>query len=511
MDPTLPPLIRTLMAPGRFPGVPGRAELVQTHISWVLLAGDHAYKIKKPVRLPFLDFSTLAQRKACCEDELRLNRRFAPDLYLDVVGLYHSADDPRWSGNGDPIEYAVRMRRFDESGRLDHLCAHGRLQPEHLSDLARTLTDFHADASSAPPDSRFGRSPGILASALENFQELQQLLPPEERARLATLRAWTDTEFSRLDDTLQARRAAGRVRECHGDLHLANLVCIDGRIRMFDCIEFSEDLRWIDVASEYAFTYVDLLEHRQGALANWFLNETLGCSGDYEAAVVLRFYAVYRALVRAKVAAIRSAQQGDRAGPATGLDLAEQLTQVRPARLVITHGLAGCGKTVATTRLLQADRHAATLRLRSDVERKRLFGLDARQHSGSPTGAGIYAPDAHVRTYTHLQEQADLLLRAGWSVVVDAAFLRHAERDRFRRLAAERGVPFEILAPQASLQVLRERILARQQQGLDASEATLAVLAQQMQWIEPLTAEEQACRITPPEEPAFSRPDRVPD
>lgn len=496
MDTDLPPLIRSLMAPGCFPAVPGPAELVQTHISWVLLAGDYAYKIKKPVRLPFLDFSTLAQRKACCDDELRLNRRFAPDLYLDVVGLYHSHEDPRWSGNGDPIEYAVRMRRFDESGRLDHLCAQGRLHADHLSDLARTLADFHAQAPSAPPDSRFGRPPEVLSAALENFQELQQLLPAAGHARLARLRAWTEAEFGRQADRMQARRNGGRVRECHGDLHLANLVCIDGRIRMFDCIEFSEDLRWIDVASEYAFTYVDLLDHRQGGLANWFLNEVLSCGGDYEAAVVLRFYAVYRALVRAKVAAIRSAQSGGEAGAAAYLALAEQLVQPRPARLVITHGLAGCGKTVASTRLLQSDTQATTLRLRSDVERKRLFGLDARQHSGSPTGAGLYAPDANARTYAHLHDQAALLLRAGWSVVVDAAFLLRAERDRFHALATELGVPFAILAPEASPEVLRERILARQQQGLDASEATLAVLAQQMHWIEPLSAAERDCRTT---------------
>ena len=498
MDTDLPPLIRSLMAPGRFPGVPGPAELVQTHISWVLLAGEHAYKIKKPVRLPFLDFSTLAQRKACCDDELRLNRRFAPDLYLDVVALYHTPEDPRWRGDGDPIEYAVRMRRFDESGRLDRLCAQGRLRADHLSDLARTLADFHARAPSAPPDSRFGRPPEVLAAALENFQELQQLLPAAEHSRLARLQDWTRAEFVRQADRMQSRKAGGHVRECHGDLHLANLVCIDGRIRMFDCIEFSADLRWIDVASEYAFTYVDLLDHQQGALANWFLNEVLSCSGDYEAATVLRFYAVYRALVRAKVAAIRSAQPGGEAGQEAYLALAQRLVQPRPARLVITHGLAGCGKTVASTRLLQADPHAATLRLRSDVERKRLFGLDARQHSGSPTGAGIYAPDAHARTYAHLHDQAAMLLRAGWSVVVDAAFLRRAERDRFRALAAALGIPCAILAPEASPEVLRERILARQHQGLDASEATLAVLAQQMHWIEPLAADEQHCRIAPP-------------
>ncbi len=496
MDATLPPLIRSLMAPGRFPGEPGCAELVQTHISWVLLAGEFAYKIKKPVQLPFLDFSTLALRKRCCEDELRLNRRFAPDIYLGVVPLYHSADDPRWHGAGDPIEYVVHMRRFDESGRLDHLCTQGQLQFSHLSDLAATLTDFHAGAQTAPPDSRFGQPREVLAQALENFQELQQLLPDAgTQHRLAALRDWTLAEFDRLAPQMQARKAAGYIRECHGDLHLANLVCIDGRVRMFDCIEFNEDLRWIDVASEIAFTYVDLIDHQAGGLACWFLNEVLTHNGDYALAPLLRFYAAYRALVRAKVAAIRSSQDADAAaaGVSAYLTQAEQFVHPGPARLIITHGLAGCGKTVASTHLLQTDLQARTLRLRSDVERKRLFGLAPRQHSGSATGAGIYAPQAHARTYTHLHQQAAMLLRAGWSVVVDGAFLRRAERDRFRSLATELGVAWAILAPDAPLAVLRERIRARQAAGQDASEATLEVLEQQLQWIEPLDADERLC------------------
>jgi aminoglycoside phosphotransferase family enzyme/predicted kinase len=464
----------------------------------VLLAGEFAYKIKKPLRLPFLDFSTLALRKARCDDELRLNRRFAPDIYLDLFTLYGSVDAPRRSGSGEPIEYAVRMRRFDEAGRLDHLCAQDRLQFTHLSDLARTLTDFHAQAHSAPPHSRFGEPREVLAPALENFQELQQLLPDATvQARLAALRDWTTAEFTRLAPRMQARKAAGHIRECHGDLHLANLVLIDGRVRMFDCIEFSEDLRWIDVASEFAFTYGDLLDHGQGALAGWFLNEVLSHSGDYEAAVLLPFYAVYRALVRAKVTAIRDSQNPAHspADVSAYLALAEQLAHPQPARLVITHGLAGCGKTVASTRLLQTDRHARHLRLRSDVERRRLFGLAPQQHSGAATGEGIYAPEAHRQTYAHLHTQAAMLLRAGWSVVVDAAFLHREERAAFQKLAHSLGVDWAILAPEAPPAVLRERILKRQALGQDASEATPEVLARQMQWIEPLDAEELSARI----------------
>jgi hypothetical protein len=493
MDPTLPPLIQALLEPQRYPGAVQRVELVQTHISWVLLAGDFAYKIKKPLKLPFLDFSTLAQRQICCLDELRLNRRFAPDIYLELVGIFNTPQDPQWAGHGTPIEYAVKMRRFDEAGRLDRVCERGELQPVHVSDLADTLVAFHDASAIAPVASRFGTPEQVGAPARDNFDDLLCLLPETGvQSRLAVLQDWTEAQLKQLSPLMEARKRAGRVRECHGDLHLANLVLIDQRVRMFDCIEFNEDLRWIDVASEIAFTYVDLLAHAQPGLADWFVDEVLSRSGDYEAVRVLRFYAVYRAVVRAKVAAIRMNQtQGDDSEALAYVALAERLVAIPPVRLVITHGLSGCGKTIASNALLQNDPHAATLRLRSDVERKRLFGLASTARSGSTTDAGIYARDAHVRTYDRLRELADMLLRTGWSVIVDAAFLKRADRDAFRALARQAGATFSILAPQATSAQLRERILARRALGRDASEATLDVLAQQMRVMEPLGPDER--------------------
>ncbi|MDD5335692.1 MAG: AAA family ATPase [Rhodoferax sp.] len=488
MESNLPPLIQALLESQRYPDATQSVELVQTHISWLLLAGDFAYKIKKPLRLPFLDFSTLAQRQRSCQDELRLNRRFAPDLYLEVVGIFNTPQDPRFAGQDAPIEYAVKMRRFDETGRLDRVCARGELEPRHLSDLADTLVAFHATAAVAPPASRFGSAPQIAAPVRQNFDDLPI---PGLRARLTALRVWTETQFKQLTPVFEARQRAGWVRECHGDLHLANLVLIDQKVRLFDCIEFSEELRWIDVASEVAFTYVDLLAHGQPGLSTWFVNEVLSRSGDYEAALVLRFYAVYRALVRAKVAAIRSSQtRGDDNEVVAYVALAERLVAPPPVRLVITHGLSGCGKTTAAAALLQNDPQASTLRLRSDVERKRRFGLASTAHSDSGSNAGIYSAKASAETYQRLRQLAEMLLRAGWSVVVDATFLKRAERADFRQLAAQTGAAFGILAPPATPAQLRERILARAALGHDASEATLEVLAQQVQTLEPLTADE---------------------
>ncbi len=500
MSHTLPPLIESLLEPQRYPSEVTRVELVETHISWVLLAGDFAYKLKKPVKLPFLDFSTLALRHQACLDELRLNHRLAPDIYLDLVPLRKTPDGLRWGdagegGEGEVIDYAVRMRRFDEAGRLDRVCQRGELRPAHLSDLAQTLAAFHAAAASAPPESRFGEPAQVLAPMLDNFADLKNMLHPgagdDVAVRLAHLEAWTRAQYQQLAPLLRARKLGGRVRECHGDLHLANLVLINGHVRLFDCLEFNEDLRWIDVASDIAFTYIDLLEHGQPGLANWFADEVISRSGDDQAALLLRFYAVYRCLVRAKVAAIRANQRHtDTAEVLADIALAERLVAPQPLQLTITHGLSGCGKTWLTNQWLQSDTRLPTLRLRADVQRKRLFGLDSSAHTGAAVNAGIYSPEAHARTYTHLGEVAASWLGAGWSVIVDATFLKRTDRDAFRALACEQGAAFAILAPVATLEQLQQRITARQSLGADASEATLAVLAQQLRELQPLGAEE---------------------
>ena len=275
-----------------------------------------------------------------------------------------------------------------------------------------------------------------------------------------------------------------------------NLVQSDKRVTLFDCIEFSEDLRWIDVASEIAFTYIDLLDHQQPGLANWLVNEWLACSGDYDAVQLLRFYAVYRALVRAKVAAIRSVQSSAAHRQAYDyLALAEHLVAKPAARLLITHGVSGCGKSRASKRILLGDNSATTVRLRSDIERKRLLGVAATASSGSALNRGIYSRNRSELTYRRLHLLTQELLAAGWSVIVDATFLERAWRDSFRTLATRSGVAFGIVAPQAKPAQLRSRVRGRLARGHDASEATLAVLAQQLARVEPLSADELGCLV----------------
>jgi predicted kinase len=351
---------------------------------------------------------------------------------------------------------------------------------------------FHRTAAVAPAESHFGSPTSVLEQVLRSFDNLFGLFCDAAiRDRLQALRGWILAQQVELAAQMAARKQMGFVRECHGDLHLTNLVLIEQKVRLFDCIEFNDELRWIDIASEFAFTYVDLLAHGKPGLANWFINEVLSCNGDYEAAPLIRFYAVYRALVCANVAALLAQQNGSGTQDALNyITLAEHLVAPPPLLLMITHGVSGSGKTHASDVILQGDANASTLRLRSDVERKRLFGLGALGSSDSNLGDGIYTADSNVRTYDRLRDLARGLLRSKWSVIVDGTFLKRAQRDDFRNLAGDVTARFCILAPHASPDQLRERILSRASLGQDSSEATLAVLTGQLQTIEPLTADE---------------------
>ncbi|MDP2825838.1 MAG: AAA family ATPase [Sulfuritalea sp.] len=502
MSDVLPPLIAALLDPRCYPHPANRVDWVETHASWLLLAGEFAYKIKKAITLPFLDYGTLARREVFCRAELVLNRRLAPELYLDVVPIGGSPEQPRL-GATPAIEWAVRMRRFDENGRLDRVAARGELQPAHLTQLAATLCAFQDAATVAAPGTRFGAPPQVLAAARENFVELRQLLPSAVQPQVEQLARWTEAEFGRHAADFAARKAGGRVREGHGDLHLGNLVLIDDRVTPFDCIEFNEDFRWNDAISEIAFVWIDLLDHRRPGLAAWLLNAWLEIGGDFQALAVLRFYAAYRAVVRAKIAALRARQedgqpaQADLDSAMVYLQLAWRIAVPPAPTLVITCGLSGSGKTTASSaRLLDPTLEAAgsIVRLRSDVERKRLFGLAPLAGSGSAPDGGIYTAEATTLTYARLLALARELLSAGWPAIVDAAFLRHEERAAFRALAADLGVGFAILATAAPVEELRRRLLAR---SGDASEASVAVLEKQLAWFEPLDADERACTIRP--------------
>ncbi|MGA8005174.1 MAG: AAA family ATPase [Burkholderiales bacterium] len=491
-------MIEELRDPARYPHPVQRVELIETHISWVFLAGDYAYKVKKPVDLGFLDFRSLEARRFYCEEELRLNRRTAPQIYLELVPISGSEADPQLGGKGRAIEYAVKMRRFAQEALLSRMAQDGTLAPAHIDALARGIAAFHSRVARADAARPFGSAAEVLAPALQNFDQIEALIGADaDVPELGRLRGWTLQEHARLRATFEARKAGGFIRECHGDLHLGNIALIEGEPTPFDGIEFNEALRWIDVMNEVAFLVMDLFDRRLPRFAWRVLNGYLEATGDYAGLSILRFYLVYRALVRAKVAYIRDHQSGLDAQAHKRaereyleyLRLAQTLTAWPPRALIVMHGVAGSGKTTVAQELLEA---CGAVRLRSDVERKRTQGLEAQARSASTLGGGIYSPDLTAQTYARLSVLSRMVLEAGYSVIVDATFLARAQRSAFADLAREAGVPFAIALCEASEGVLRERVAIRQRVAKDASEADLGVLAHQLETREPLTAAERA-------------------
>lgn len=471
--------------------LPQPADIVETHISWVLLVGDFAYKIKKAVNFGFLDFSTLEKRRHYCEEELRLNSRLSPQLYLTVVAITGSADAPILDGAGSTIEYAVKMRRFPQAAQLDVMLVNGALHPTHIEAIARRIAAFHQSTAIAGTDSPYGSPEAAHQPARQNFAQIRpKLIDAGDLEKLRHLEAWSEGEFHRLETTFSQRKLQGCIRECHGDLHLANLALFEGESAPFDCIEFNPNLRWIDIISEIAFLAMDLHDKKRPDLAWRLLNAYLEQTGDYPSLSLLRYYLVYRALVRAKVACLRS-ETAIAEGAALEvcrdyLNLAESFTQRANPAIIITHGLSGSGKTTVAGELATQ----GAIRIRSDIERKRLYGLTAEAHSGSGLDGGLYTADGHRRTYAKLAELAQAIIAAGYPVIVDAAFLKQAERTAFRRIAAENRASYAILDFQAPVEILRQRIRQREQAGTDASEATTAVLERQLAGHEPLAADE---------------------
>jgi len=470
--------------------------LIETHISSVLLAGDSAYKLKKPVAFSFLDFSTLAARAHYCTEELRLNRRTAPQVYLGVQPVTGTLDTPVLGGDGEPIEHVLIMRRFDPALVLDQVAARGDLTAATVDALAAAIASLHRAGDVAPNESRFGTPATVQRWVNGNLAELRAASHAAvDRERLDALADWTEDAFDRHRALIERRRQTGFVRECHGDLHLGNVVLIDEVPVIFDALEFNDELRWIDVIGDVAFLFMDLLDHDRPALAWRMMSGYLEATGDYDGVALLRFQAVYRALVRAKVALLRVQQP---AAPmiarvraqrtfAHYLALAESLAELPtasrplsglPPQLVVMTGLSGSGKSTVAIELAA---QLGALRVRSDVERKRLAGLDAATRGS----VDLYAPGMTARTYGRLQQIAGELLAAGVSVVVDAASLRSDERRNLAQVAMARAAIATVVACAAPLSVLQARVAARTRAGTDPSDATLEVLAMQRQWQEP--------------------------
>jgi uncharacterized protein len=483
-----------LLRPSAFPHPVARLEVRETHISWVVLTGPYAYKIKKSVDLAFIDTSALSKRRELCEEELRLNRRLAPDLYVDVVSITRDAMGVQVGGHGEIIEYAVRMKQFDASEELSALLERGAVSAAEIANFARDIAAFHAGSPRAPPSFDCLHTQQLHDAVLGNMATLLSHLDTDmQLSEMGALIDWTHDFLHDSMPRLREREQSGFIRECHGDLHARNVVRWRGRLTPFDCLEFDPKLRWIDVMNDVAFLVMDLMAYGRRDLAFTFLNSYLEHTGDYDGVRLLPFYAVYRALVRAMVDSIEAERdpvhrEAFRQRLRMRVRTAAAFVGAPAPSLLIMHGASGSGKSFLSERL---SGQLGAVRMRSDLERKRLA---KSQPDAARAGfmQGIYTPEFTSRTYARLLECAQRCLQAGVSVIVDAAFLNGEDRRVFGEMAAQQEAQFVIVSCEADKPVLAERIETRLQARVDPSEADVSVLDLQLQNMQPLRADEQS-------------------
>lgn len=492
-------LLDCLLDPACYPEPTGSVEHLQTHISHIFLTDQYAYKIKKPVDFGFLDFTTLEKRRFYCYEELRLNRRLSPDIYLGVVALRRRPDGSCLiDGDGPVVEYAVQMRRLPQERIMARLLERGMVGPEEIEAVARTVADFHATAARGGGIERFGSVEAIRASWHEN---LQQTVPYIGRTLSGPQYAAIDLQSQQFLDRqaplLEQRLREGFIRECDGDLHCEN-ICLDGAVHIFDCIEFNEAFRCCDTAADVAFLAMDIENHGRRDLAELFVRTYGGLSGDLGLSQVLPLYLANRAFVRGKVESFRlddpliqdeeKQRAAERAARFFRLCHGYLMRPRLPLTMVLTCGPTGCGKSAIAAELAF---QLGIEYVSSDVERKRLAGV-----ASTVRDAPIYTDAWNTSTYRHLFERAEACLNRQASVIVDATFRSREERARFLELAAAAGACAAILYPRCSAELIRRRLQERQQRGTDVSDGTWEVYQQQIARFEP-PGEDEACLLRP--------------
>ncbi len=477
MSETSPEIIAALAEPGAYPHPAPRVEHLQTHISHVFLAGDFAYKLKKPLDLGFLDFSTLEARRRFCLEELTLNRRLCPELYLEVLAVTELAGRvvlaPLEGTGGRVLDYCLKMARMDQDRMMDRLLKTGQVQPSHIEELARLLAGFYARAGRGPAVDFYGQPEQVRINVEENFRQTESYQEVSAApARWEAIRAYS-LDFMRENWGLFQRRVAqGYIRDCHGDLHSGNInLPPNAAPLVFDCIEFNERFRFSDTACDLAFLAMDLDYHGRSDLAELLTWTYLEASGDAGLAALMDFYKCYRAVVRAKVYGFMFDDQGVPASERhTDIDKARAYWRLAtryaggepPFFLVCMMGLMGTGKSYLAKALA---RRTGWFYLQSDALRKQLAGLAPTARSSDAWGQGLYGAGASQSTYQGLLEGADTLLSEGESVIVDASFREAAWRDSFLALARRHGARPLFVEVRASREVVAARLAVRQARG----------------------------------------------
>jgi aminoglycoside phosphotransferase family enzyme/predicted kinase len=491
-----------MLRPSFYPHAPEEVLLVQTHISYVLLAGDEVFKVKKPVRFSFLDFSTLARRRHFCGEEVRLNRRLAPGVYHGVRSICRQADRYRLGDEDDvsAVEYVVHMRRLREEKMLDRLLEQRRVPPDLVNTLVDCLADFHRSAACGAEIAAGGAPQGIGAVLQDNFRGVRTFRGQTISAHDDdVIQAFAADFLDRQRPVLERRCAENRIRDCHGDLR-AEHVCWEKKPVIFDCIEFNPAFRHCDVAAEIAFLAMDLDYYERPDLAADLVDRYSVVTADADLARLVPFYKCYRAYVRGKVESMTSAEQevaaADRERAAQSarrhFSLSYRYTWSYAPSLITVLGLSGTGKSSVAAHLRERTgfRHVS-----SDSMRKRIAGLPDRTPARAAYDTGLYAPQQTERTYAAMLAAAEGELRAGRGVILDATFQRRHHRDAARRLAIERDVPYIVVECRAGDTEVRRRLVSRERVGAAESDADWSVYLQQKSDYDHLDRNEEADRV----------------
>lgn len=490
-----PELLRSLSDPKFYPHPsPDPIEVIQTHISAVFLTGDFAYKLKKPVNFGFLDFSTLEKRHYFLDRELVMNQPVAPELYLEVLPITSAQGQLSLDGAGEVVDYVLKMRQFPQDSLLSNRLVAGQITESDMVQLGKVVAEFHRQTQTNLAIQAFGNLEQIGKAIADNYRQTERYIGiAQTQQQFAETEAFTRNFLQQKSTVFQQRQNQQKIRECHGDLHLSNICFWNGKFHLFDRIEFNEEFRFVDVIYDIAFTIVDLDVHSRLDLSNRFLNSYLEQTGDWEGVQVLPFYLCRQAYVRAKVQSIllddpnisphRKSQA--LAAAVNFYHLAWQYTQPSVGRLIIMSGLSGSGKSTVARQIAP---QLKAIHLRSDAVRKHLAQIELSERGK----ADLYSAAMTERTYARLLELGILLVRQGFTIILDGKFDRQRWRESAIQSAISEGLSLTFLQCVAPLAVLRDRILHRQG---DISDATPDLLEAQLQQAEPFTASEQAHAI----------------
>jgi aminoglycoside phosphotransferase family enzyme/predicted kinase len=484
-------LIAALRDPQIYPEKPPKVDLVQTHISAILLAGQYVYKIKKPVDFGFLDFTTLERRKFYCQQEVDLNRRLAPEIYLGVVGIrFHRGRVSIEEGPGEVIEYAVKMKRLPQDCQMDQWLAKGAITSEVLEKIAAKIAQFHSQAATNPEISSFGEIQTIRGNVEENFSQTEkyvgEALSEESYRQLIE----ANRRFMEKQRPLFRRRvAAGKIRDCHGDLHLQH-ICLGKEILIFDCIEFNQRFRYSDVAADLAFLLMDLDYHREPILSAILAFHYLRISQDWPMFLLLDFYKSYRAYVRGKVTSFRLEDPGippqEKSLPSKEARRYFNLSHYYATRLnrpllVAIGGLMGTGKSTVAQFLSEA---LGWEWLRSDVIRKELAHIPPSEHRFEKFHQGIYSPDFTRKTYRAFFDRAQTLMQRGKSVILDGSFMKKADREEALKAAQKAKADFLFIECQCPVGEIKKRMARRANEKNEPSNGRWEIFADQQKGYE---------------------------